>query len=372
MKIVECEGGQGLPEGFAELPAAVYAADPMWIPEDPAETAFAFSSANPWFRAGRARTLSIPGRARVAVFCDPRTVIEGRPAAFFGYWESIGDPEAEAALMARACDWAREQQCETLYGPINFSTALAYRLRIGAEPGAIPFPGEPYNPVAYPSRLLALGFTEHQRYLTQVGTIEQVRATRDRRRQVARRVLARGYRVQTLTPAEWLARLPELYPLVDAIFRENFAYTPIPYEAFALLLGQKMVARMCPHTSVLALTPNGEVGGVCILYPSYGPLCVQGAGAQRVPAAAINYAEHEPLLRGRGPVGWILKTIGVAPPFRRRGLTEAMVVEAFDRAEGRFDYLLGALIREDNASRNIAPAYGGERTYVLYQKSLLT
>jgi len=371
MNIAECEGGKGLPEGFAELPAAVYAGDPLWIPEEPEETAFAFSSANPWFRAGRARTLAIPGRARVAVFCDPRTVIEGRQAAFFGYWESSGDAAAEAAVMDRACQWARQEGCEILYGPINLSTALSYRLRVAAEPGAIPFPGEPYNPAAYPSRLAALGFEEHQRYLTQVGTPDQVRATRERRRNVARRVLARGYKVQTLELAEWLARLPELYPLVDAIFRENFAYTPIPYEAFVLLLGRKMVARMCPRTSVLALAPNGEVAGVCILYPSYGPLCVQGAGAARVPTAEIDYAKHAALLRARGPVGWILKTIGVAPPYRRRGLTEAMVVESFDRAEGRFDYLLGALIREDNASRNIAPAYGGQRTYVLYRKSLL-
>src|SRR5262249_33133093 len=116
MNIAECEGGKGLPEGFAELPAAVYAGDPLWIPEEPEETAFAFSSANPWFRAGRARTLAIPGRARVAVFCDPRTVIEGRQAAFFGYWESSGDAAAEAAVMDRACQWARQEGCEILYG----------------------------------------------------------------------------------------------------------------------------------------------------------------------------------------------------------------------------------------------------------------
>ena len=365
-------GGEGVPEGFLALPGLVYADDPLWIPEDPVAVECAFSSSNPWFaRGGRAQAFCLPGRARVAAFLEAGRLIDGSPAAFFGYWESIGDAASDAALFARAEAWAREQGGLGLYGPINFTTYGSYRLRLEAEPGAVPFPGEPYNPVSYPQRLEALGFHLCETYLTQVSDAAGARVLCQGRRPALERLKAEGYCFQPLEPGTWLAHLPELHRLADGIFGGNFAYTPMSYAAFSESCGEAFIARCCPETSVIAYGPEGDIAGLFLVYPHYGPLVVQGQGARRVSVGALRFDQHWPELLEQGPPAAILKTVGVAPPHRRKGLMEALTVFVLDRGERRYAQWLGALIRQDNPSRR----FGGdrvarERWYGLYVKRL--
>ena len=139
-------GTAGLHDSFVELPHAVYAGDPLWIPEEEAPLRRAFSAANSWFASGSAVTMCIPGRARLAVFRQHGCVVEGRRAAWFGYFEAMNDAGCAEMLLVEAAVWARAQGAEILYGPIDFNTFGKYRVRVSAESNGIPFPGEPYNP----------------------------------------------------------------------------------------------------------------------------------------------------------------------------------------------------------------------------------
>lgn len=368
--IEETVGGEGLPKGFLDLPPLIYADDPLWIPEEPRLVEAAFDNGNLWFERGRAFALVIPERARLAVFVDPAALIGARPAAFFGYWETVGDAETDAALFARAEGWARTRGALDLYGPINFTTYGNYRLRLSAEPGAIPFPGEPYNPPFYPDRLARLGFALRETYLTQVSPMSVARELREARRRVAARAGGR-YRIEALTPEVWLRHLGDMHRLADAIFGGSFAYTPLPYPAFERACGEAFIRRACPVTSVIAYGPNGEIAGLFLVYPHYGPLVVQGAGGGRVSVSELSFERHGPLLARSGYRAAVLKTVGVAPEHRHRGLMEAITVSALDRGEGRYDHWLGALIRSDNPSRRFAEGKTPfERSYALYVKRL--
>src|SRR5205807_2349958 len=110
---------------------------------------------------------------------------------------------------------------------------FGYRLLLSAEPGALPFPGEPYNPTWYGERLGALGLTLERRYLTQLIDRERAGASLARHRRLADRLRARGYRFAPISDAEWLGRLEELHALADHIFAGNFAYTPCAFPQFA-------------------------------------------------------------------------------------------------------------------------------------------
>ncbi len=70
MKVERRDGRPGVPDGFCELAAQVYAEDGQWIPEDPAAIATAFSEDNSWFQSGAAQTFLIPGKARAAAFAN--------------------------------------------------------------------------------------------------------------------------------------------------------------------------------------------------------------------------------------------------------------------------------------------------------------
>src|SRR5687768_9648236 len=49
VKVVMREGTTELGDSFVELSRLIYAADPLWIPEEEASLRRAFSAANPWF-----------------------------------------------------------------------------------------------------------------------------------------------------------------------------------------------------------------------------------------------------------------------------------------------------------------------------------
>ncbi|MCP4663498.1 MAG: hypothetical protein GY856_49565 [bacterium] len=387
-----------LPAGFVELPHEVYAGEPRWIPESPAAVRRAFSAENPWFAQGVARAWCVPGVARAAAFRDPACRVEGRPAAFFGFWETRGGRRDNAEIFAEIEGWAMQQGAEELYGPVNFTTYGTYRLRTGPGDEEMPFPGEPYNRSSYPSLLESLGFRPHRRYLTQIIETAGAQPIIERFRPFHRTVTARGYRFARLDLRLWMDNLRIFHSLVDRTFAKSFAYTPLSIAAFAFAAGRSLLAKACPETSIVIYAPDGTLAGFLLAVPHYGPLVVAGAGAGRVEAGELSYHRHLPLLarrgnppfvplrgnppfvplRGnppfvplRGKPAVLVKTIGVAPDHRRQKLMPALAAEAFLRAGNRWSRWWNVLMREENPSRRPGEDVASSRRwYTLYRKVL--
>ena len=369
MRLVMRDGREGLADGFAQLPALVYRDDPLWIPEEEEVLRQAFDTGNPWFARGRAATLSIPCRARLAVFRDRACTIDGRPAAFFGYWEHHADSSASELLFAEAEAWARDHGADALYGPVNFTTLGNYRVRLSAEPNALPFPGEPYNPRAYGNELRSLGYEVVRGYHTQVGTAKgELLGPKIARR---RALTEAGYTFAPIDGERWLSLLPELHRVVDEVFGESFGYIAVDFDTFTAACGQSIASRLSPNASVLAHAPDGTLAGFLLVYPHYGSLVVQGAGPLRVPVSRLSFAEHAPRLDRAGERTGIVKTVGVTRAHRQRGLMDALGVTALERGRVCFDRWLAAMIRTDNPSGRFGRSHAdGERTYALYGKML--
>ena len=367
MNLLESNGIDGVPAGFVELPREIYRDDARWIPEEPAAVAAAFSRTNPWFEGREAIALSIPGRSRCAAFFDPAARIDDEPIAFFGYWESVGDPAADQMVMARVEQWCATRGARRLHGPVNFTTFGTYRLRVEGNDDGDPFPGEPYNPSEYPRYLEALGFAPGVAYVSQLalpGAVTAKAVVRDR-------VLGQGFRIEPLTHELWLASLPELHRSVDAIFGSNPGYTPPSYALFEVTCGEQFIRRFCPGASGVAYAADGTIAGFLLVMPHYGPITVQRAGTARVPASRLSFNTHYPRLAARGGVTGIAKTGGVRPEYRRLGIMDALVVDGAKRGEAMYDDWIGALIRADNPSRRLGGgAHAGERHYALFSKVL--
>jgi hypothetical protein len=369
MRILIRHGPSGVDDAFIELPHAIYVGDPRWIPEDPGAVHAAFSARNDWFEDGEAVTMCVPGEARLAVFRAKDCYIDGHPAAFFGYWEQAS-AAASDELIRRAKTWARDHGAERLYGPINFTTHGAYRLLVAAEPNARPLLGEPYNPPSYPALLETLGFGVARKYITQLSA-----STLDTRQLDIARVglLDSGYTLTPLDGDRWRSLLPEIKPITDAIFAQNFAFTSISYDNFARGYGESVARRMCPRTSLLARGPRGDIAGFVLVYPDYAPLVVQGAEANRVATDVLSFDEHAALLERAGERTAIVRTIGVAPAHRGRGLSNALGAAVVAAGAEYYDRWVGALIREDNVSRRFGDTQAHfVRRYALYETSLGT
>jgi hypothetical protein len=373
MNVIRKSGMTGVPDGFCELATEVYQGDDQWIPEDPQAITAAFSPENTWFQKGTSEVFLIAGKARAAAFIGPQDgpemVIDGVKAAFFGYWETTEDPEADALLMAEIESWARAQGASALYGPINFTTYGTYRLRTSAEPDAKTFQSESYNPEGYPDVLEGLGFEACQRYLVQISDTESVTKMAAPFEQLIAGFEGMGYRFEPLTPELWLGRMSELHGLVDRTFRHNFAYTPLPYAAFERACGEAFVNKACPHASTLALGPDGSIAGFSLVYPHYGPVITQSAGAARVAVGDLQFAEHAPLLDRARPRVAIAKTLATAPGHQAKGLMGAMGSLGVLKTTDRYDAWFAAMIRSDNHSRRYTKGrHTAERWYALYSK----
>ena len=371
--IQQRSGTDGVSLDFAQLPAQVYAGDPLWIPESKEALHQAFSPANPWFRRGHARTFCWPGESRLAAFWDPKVVVAGRSAAFFGYWETRADLSIDQELFGEVEDWARRQGVSDLYGPLNFSVFGDYRLRISAEPGAMTFPGEPYNPPGYAQRLRELGYVASQKYSTWILDPRKWREPLEALRPIREQIGALGYRVETLQPRWWLENLSQVHHCLNAILADYFAYAPLSYQLFARSYGAGFISRACPHSSVVAHGPGGELAGFVILYPHYGPLVVAGAGEGRLQPSELTYDIHLPLLRVQVELpDYIAYFVGVHPEHRQAGtLFATLIAAATERVLPRCRRLLGAMSRASAPSSLFSPGPGApRRQYAVFHKPI--
>lgn len=356
-----------LPAEFLALPAQIYADDKHWIPEDNDSLCQQFSKANPWFDEGRCWLGVIPGKARVAGFFNQQ-MIDGEPAAFFGFWEGIDDVAAHRQLFSKLEDWARTQGATRLYGPINFTTFNPYRLRLDSFDRA-PFPGEPWNPDYYPALLEKLGFGIRYRYLSTFADTASVVAGVKSDYLRVKPKLEQLVSLEAMTADFWMNNLDELYGFVDQVFGGNFAYTGISRSSFEAACGHPFADKFCPQSSVLARAKDGRIAGFFLVYPDYAPLLQQGAST-RTRNSDVKYATHFSQLPA--PRRGLAKTGGVHPDFRAHGLFTAMSCELSLRAEGIYEELAGTLVREDNNSRQFALRHGtaSQHTYGLFQIAL--
>lgn len=366
-----------LPADFFQVAKNVYHGDPLWIPESEEKIKQLFSMNNPYFQSSQVKIFSYHAEARLVGFYNPDIEIEGERVVYFGFWESQDNLKVNQKLFSQLEYWAGSFDVNRVYGPINFSTFQSNRLRVDSFQKQ-PFIDEPYNPEYYPKLLQQLGYDKKYGYTTAINkSVDNLAIQIEVPFQGFKRNIEGLFVFEKLTGDIWLKNLEELYPLVDSIFSENFAYTPISRESFYTLCGNNFAKKLCPNTSVIVRDMKGEIAGFFITYPDYGSLVNQKSinSVQHISADDINYEEHYPLLNK--PRLLLAKTCGVAPKYRSAKLFPLMSMQLSLWAKGAYEQISGAMIRDDNASmsfyENLEKAGNKDfvtRSYALFTKSI--
>jgi len=369
--------GLELPAEFFQVANNVYQGDPHWIPENIASIRQQFSSDNSYFDRCQAQVFCDGDQARLIGFYNPDLEIEGEHAAYFGFWETENTLAINQVLFGQFETWAKACGANRIYGPINFSTYQNNRLRVDSFDDAA-FIDEPYNPDYYPYLLEQLGFEKKYGYVTSINqSVDNLIKQITQPFMALKASTAGDFVFERLTGDVWLDNLEDLYPLVDAIFSQNFAYTPVSWQSFKELCGESFAKKLCPKTSVIVRDLTGDIAGFFITYPDYGSLVNQSAIDSGVlkSASEMNYAEHYPLLKQ--PRLLLAKTCGVAPKYRSAGLFPLMSLQLTLWAEGSYEHISGAMMRDDNASvsfyKSLIKAGNKDflmRKYALFTKSL--
>lgn len=364
----EVDGRSPLPESFFDVARLVYKNDPSWIPEDPAGIAKQFSRANPRIVGGLAMVAVEEGKGRIAAFLMHDQVIDDLKVAYFGFFEAINDPDVVDALFAIVEKWALAHGVLRIYGPVNFNTFGAYRIRTqGFEEGA--FPGEPYNPPYYQALLEERGYAtdDEMQYGSYPIDMEVLLESSKLEYDSLKPHIESTFNVESLTPAIWLDNHDEFYRLIDMAFSRNFAYSGICPDEFKASMGASFAAKICPVSSMIARTHDGKIAGFFLAFPDYSPL-VNQSDTEKVVDGFRTDRDFEKLPM---PRTMLLKTVGVHPDYRRHGLSIYLGLEGSLRARERYGQVIATLIRDGNHSSNFPKRHtGSPRRYALYSKAL--
>jgi hypothetical protein len=355
-----------IPEGFFALAENVYRNDPNWFPEDRTKIEYLFSAQNQFFEKGHA-WLGVEQGSRLAGFFHPENIIDDKRVAYFGYWETSDNAAQNQRLFADLKKWAASHQASEIYGPINFSTFMDYRIRIAPFREYKPFIGEPYNPTYYQALLEGLGYKLDQTYLTQeLAPLEDFYAQGDAKKHALAAAEQEGFSIRPLSKDYFLSRMEPIYYVIDEIFSQNFAYRSIGLSDFTNILGTSFAKRLCPKTSFV-MTKGEEIAGLYLTFPNYADLLRDPK--LRVKASELSYEQHFKLLK---EPQLLIKTSGVRPKYRAYGLHTAALVKCVEamRSTGVYKSALGCLIRQGNLSGNFAKAFANNRYYGLFKISL--
>ncbi|NBV41669.1 hypothetical protein EBR96_02725 [bacterium] len=351
-----------LSDSFFNVAKTVYEGDPNYIPEDEPLIRWLFSHENPFFESGKAWVSQFGTTARLAGFVHPDY---GHTKAHFGFWESQNDLTVNQVLFSDFEQWAAEQGCSEISGPINFSTFFTYRVRLNEFQTLPNFPREPYNPAYYPELMESLGYWVSEEYFSDVLSVDE---------QIMTPIphflesVETTYRILPLSKEVWTRESHAFSDAVQRIFSSKSFYTPSLIKLNDVV-GMEFVGNsLCPESSFYAVDKMGNIVGFYIIFPHYGSITQQGA-LKPIPVAKVRFAEHYNAL---APKIGLIKTVGVVPEHSQTGLIFALWLHAYNKAKVLYpDGIWAALT--SSSSRRILSSTASRRSvrYGVFSKSIV-
>ncbi len=362
---------------FVDLPWALYAKDPAWVPPLKTEVHALIGGArsNPWFLHGRACFFlardggKVVGRVSAQV-CD--LVQERRPGlGQWGLFETIDEPAVGAALIAAAEDWLRAQGMTQAQGPISIS--------IWDEPGLLVqgFDSEPtvmmgHHLPYYEAMVLAAGYSGvkdlHAWELPIEGPFPEL----------ITRIVAAGernsrIRIRELDMSRYEAEAALLLDILNEAWGDNWGFVPLTPAEIAYV-GKKLKPIAFPHLVRIA-EYDGEPVAFMITLPNVNEL-LRDLNGRLLP-----FGWAKLLLRLRNPqVQWMrVPLMGVRKKLqgtRTASLLAFMMIEFIRRdaiaCNGATRGEIGWILDDNGPMISIAKAIDStiRKTYRIYEKGL--
>ena len=354
---------------FVELPYALYANHPHWVPPlrrdehrrlSPKANAFlSHADMDLWLAIANGRV-----RGRIAAIDDRlHNEKHGERVTWFGFFEAE-DAETAAALFAAVEARACQKGSQVLRGPVNPSLNETAGLLIDNfddDPCVL----MPYNPPSYPAFVEMAGCTKVKDLLAwyiDVAAPAPARLTR-----IADRIAKKhGLVVRRVDLGQFDRDLAIMQAIYREAWEDNWGFVP-PSDEEIRQLAIEMKPIIDPEM-VLFAELDGRPVACAVAIPDLNQVLKRMHG-NLLPFGVFHF------LRRRSIITRVrMLLLGVVPDARRLGLYPLLIAESFRRAQvqgyrhGEMSWTL-----EDNDLINSGiEALGGRRykTYRLYEKRL--
>lgn len=281
----------------------------------------------------------------------------GEPVLYLGFFESADDAAVSAGLFAAAEQVAADVGATAVVGPVDASFWIGYRLKVSGFENA-PYFSEPLNPPYYLRLFEAAGYTVSDTYVSHVFPGAPPDHDFSGFETQLAHLQARGVRIHSPHWWEWDRTMREIHALLQELYRDFPAFTPISYPDFrAVFRGFRLVTDL---SMVTVAHHDGEAVGFLVALPDYGASLSTGPALRRLLALARHRWRSD---------RYVLLYLGAKPGYGGLGaaMTGLLAREVVRRNAGA----VGALIHEGKATERYAPDLVGARnTYALLRKQL--
>ncbi len=356
---------------FLAAPREIYRSHPLWVP--PLMHSFRRllnPGKNPFWKRARGRfwVARSGNRAvgRIGAILNPaHDEAWNEKAGFFGFFESVEDPEVSGGLLDAAAGWLRDHGAEVLRGPVSPSTNDECGVLVDGfdKPPSIMMP---YTPPYYPALLEHHGLQKTMdMFAFAFSPCTDLPPKVDR---LARAVQERhGIRLRTLDMKRYTQELELLRTVYNNAWAENWGFVPMTREEFAFIAAE--LRPVVWPEFILFAEADGETVAAAICVPDINPLLKKMNG--RLLPFGFRH-----LLGWRRKVQAVrLLTVGVLPAYRARGV-DALFYRDFLKTGREAGFTqeseLGWILEANEVMVNTVLRFGGRRTKTLriYEKAL--
>ncbi len=355
---------------FVQFPWKIYQGNTYWVPPLIKEQLHKFSPKSP-FRTHAEMALFLSCRGdevvgRIAGIVDHHYIdFHQEKTGFFGFFESVNEPEVANLLFSTVAAWLREKGMERMIGPMNPSTNDECGLLIDAF-NLSPCLMMPYNPPYYPALVEGWGFKKEMdlyAFLLEKDSFQKARLER-----ITKRILNKEPNL-SVRPIR-LRRFDEELKIVKEIYNnswsKNWGFVPMTEEEIDDLAKQ-LKPLVVPDLVLFAYWGKEPVGFSAAL-PDYN-VVLKHLNGKLGPLGLIKflyYSKKIKLVR--------IMLLGVKLSFQKRGIEGLLYIETFKRGIAK-GYLQGecSWILENNLlMQHGIEAMGGKRykTYRIYGKNI--
>ena len=311
---------------FLKVSYGIYEGDPHWVAPLLMDLKKVFTDQNPLF--GHARmglwVARKGGRdaGRIAGIVDDhfnKTAKE--PAAFFGFYESIDDPEVSGRLFETVLDWARRQGLKSLQGPMNPTTNDECGLLIEGFDSPPVFMMT-YNPRYYLAQMEGAGLRKAKDLLA--FHIDLATLPMDRLSRIAAKVKERSpglvFRpVLKKTLDQDIIKVKEVY---NAAWGENWGFVPMT-DAEVDFMAQRLKPLLMEGL-IWLVEAGAEPVGFLLALPDYNA-AIQPLRGRLLTPKLLGFLPYA--LGWKCPTRTRVLTLGVKDKYRSKGLESALLIE---------------------------------------------
>ncbi|MGH9368917.1 MAG: N-acetyltransferase, partial [Thermoanaerobaculia bacterium] len=308
---------------------------------------------------------------RIAAILDrSHNEFHGEKTGFFGYFESVDDPEAARLLFEAASLWARERKMRVLRGPASPSLNDEAGLLVDGFDSP-PVVMMTYNPRYYPALYERAGFRKAKdllAYWFEIGPKPLERFTRINER-VRRN--ERSFRIHKISRGSLKVDLPRVREVYNAAWEKNWGFVPMTSEEMdfmAMRLKPLLVKEFALLGEFVRADGSAEPAAFMLTLPDYNRAMAP--------------------LKGRlMPIGWLkflfgirrirtvrVLTLGVKKQYRSRGLQSLLFEQSLRTAlaRGYTGCEVSWLLEDNELMIRGMKLWGGKvyKTYRMYEKSL--